>query len=176
MTAAYRASNPATLWVQTGAPLSLFDPAAWVACWTEFVYGDCAPNLERPAKISWRLLFKYLMNREKLEYHLDTDMVNYVTRYKANPDSCWNTPEFAAVAADAVRKLQVLHSTKEFWANSDSKFCKDMNKIAKTTDKDFEDFNSACKRLRSRTCRSPQSSAKLEFEEPRRFKKHCNTY
>ena len=77
MTAAYRASKPATLRVHTGAPLSLFDPAAWVACLTEFFYGDCAPNLERPAKISWRHLFRYLMNREELEYHLDTDIVNY---------------------------------------------------------------------------------------------------
>ena len=63
----------------TGAPLSIFDPAAWVACLTEFFHGDCAPNLERPAKISWRHLFKYLMNREELEYHLDTDIANYAS-------------------------------------------------------------------------------------------------
>ena len=35
VTAADRASNPATLRVHTGASLSLFDPAAWVACLTE---------------------------------------------------------------------------------------------------------------------------------------------
>ena len=52
VTAAHRKSSPATLRVHTGAPLSLFDPAAWVACLVEFFYGDCAPNLERPAKIS----------------------------------------------------------------------------------------------------------------------------
>ena len=77
VTAAYRTSSPATLRVYTGAPLSLFDPAAWVACLTEFFYGDCAPNLERPAKISWRYLFRYLMNREELEYHLDSDIETY---------------------------------------------------------------------------------------------------
>ena len=140
VTAADRASNPATLRVHTGAPLSLFDPAAWVACLTEFFYGDCAPNLERPAKIGWRNLFRYLMDREELEYHLDTDVVNYGTRYKANPDSRWNTPEFAALAVDAVRKLQVLRSTKLFWTKTGPKFCKDMKIIAKTTDKDFEEF------------------------------------
>jgi hypothetical protein len=80
------------------------------------------------------------MNREELEYHLDTDMENYSMRYKANQDSRWNTPEFAALAADAVRKLQVLQSTKVFWAKTGSTFCKDMKIIAKTTDKDFEDF------------------------------------
>ena len=53
VTAAYRQASPATLRVHTGAPLNLFDPAAWVACGTAFFYGDCAPNLERPAKISW---------------------------------------------------------------------------------------------------------------------------
>ena len=140
VTAAHRASKPATLRVHTGAPLSLFDPAAWVACLTEFFYGDCAPNLERPAKIGWRHLFKYLMNREELEYHLETDERCYRTRYKANPDSRWNTPEFAALAADAVRKLQVLQSTKAFWAKTGHTFCKDMKVIANTTDKDFEDF------------------------------------
>ena len=34
VTAAYRVSKFATLRVHTGAPLSLFDPAAWVACLT----------------------------------------------------------------------------------------------------------------------------------------------
>ena len=62
VTAAHRKSSPATLRIHTGAPLNVFDPAAWVACLVEFFYGDCAPNLERPAKISWRVLFKYLMN------------------------------------------------------------------------------------------------------------------
>ena len=74
VTAAQRKSRPATLRIHTGAPMSLFDPAAWVGGFVEFFYGDCAPNLERPAKISWRHLFKYLMNREELEYHLDSDI------------------------------------------------------------------------------------------------------
>ena len=96
--------------------------------------------MDRPAKISWRLLFKYLMNREELEYHLDSDVETYGERYKANPDSRWNTPEFAALAADAVRKLQVLQSTKLFWAKTGHSFSKDMKLIAQTTDKDFEAF------------------------------------
>ena len=68
--------------------------------------------MDRPAKISWRYLFRYLMNREELEYHLDSDVETYGKRHKANPDARWNTPEFAALAADAVRQLQVLQSTK----------------------------------------------------------------
>ena len=105
VTAAHRKSSPATLRIHTGAPLSLFDPAAWVACLVEFFYGDCAPNLDRPANSSWRHLFRYLMNREELEYHLDSDVETYGRAYAANPDSRWNTPEFAALATDTVRKL-----------------------------------------------------------------------
>ena len=140
VTAASRKSSPVTLRIHTGAPLSLFDPAAWVGCLVQFFYGDCAPNLERPAKISWRKLFKYLMNREELEYHLDTDIETYGEKYAANPDSRWNTPEFAALATDAVRKLAVLQSTKAFWQQHSHKFKEDMRVLAKATDKDFEDF------------------------------------
>ena len=57
VTAASRKSSPGTLLIHTGAPLSLFDPAAWVGCLVQFFYGDCAPNLERPTKISWSHLF-----------------------------------------------------------------------------------------------------------------------
>ena len=102
--------------------MSLFDPAAWVGGFVEFFYGDCAPNLERPAKISWRHLFRYLMNREELEYHLDSDTEMYGKPYTANPDSRWNTPEFAALAVDAVRKLSVLQSTKAFWEKTGHTF------------------------------------------------------
>lgn len=67
------AASPATLKIASGAPMSFFDPATWVACFVEFFYGDCAPNLDRPAKIGWRRLFRYLMSREELEYHLASD-------------------------------------------------------------------------------------------------------
>ena len=66
VTTAHRKSCPATLRIHTGAPMSLFDPAVGVGGFVEFFYGDCAPNLERPAKISRRHLFKYLTNREEL--------------------------------------------------------------------------------------------------------------
>ena len=120
--------------------MNLFDPAAWVGGFVEFSYGDCTPNLERSAKISWHHLFKYLMNREELEYHLDSDIKVHGKPYSANPDSRWNTPEFAAVAVDAVRKLSVLQSTKAFWKKTGQTFKQDMRVLAGTTDKDFQDF------------------------------------
>ena len=140
VSAAHKQSSPATLRIRTGAPRSLFDPAAWVACLVQFFYGDYAPNLARPAKISWRHLFRYLMNREELEYHLASDVQTYGKAYVANPDSRWNTPEIAALATDTVRKLAVLQSTKAFWQQHGHKFKEDMRVLAKATDKDFEDF------------------------------------
>ena len=71
---------------------------------------------------------------------MDSDLETFGARYVANPDSRWNTPEFAAVAADTVRKLSVLQSTKAFWQKTGQSFSKDMRLIAKTTDKDFEAF------------------------------------
>ena len=52
VTAAHRKYRPATLCIYTSAPLSFFDPVAWVAYLVRFFHSDCAPNLERPAKIS----------------------------------------------------------------------------------------------------------------------------
>ena len=59
--------------------------------------------MDRPAKISWRYLFRYLMNREELEYHLDSGVGTHGNMYEANLDSRWDTPEFAAIAPGAAR-------------------------------------------------------------------------
>ena len=141
ITASQRKSSPANLRIHTGAPLSLYDPTSWVACCVEFFYGDCVPNLDRPADISWRRLFDHLMNREELEYHLASDE----PRYQANPDSRWNTPTFAALFADSVRRLAVLQSTKGFFEKHSSNFAKDLSTIAKATQKDFEAFQANLK-------------------------------
>ena len=123
--------------------MSFFEPATWVACFVEFLYGDCVPNLDRPVKISWRRLFRYLMNREELEYHLASDKDDPLIpggRYIGPAQSRWNTPEFAAVFVDTVRKLQVLQSTKGFFTKHAKTFAQDLRLIAKATDKDFELF------------------------------------
>ena len=80
------------------------------------------------------------MNREELGCHLDSDIEVHGKPYSANPDSRWNTPEFAAVAVDAVRKLSVLQSTKAFWEKTGQTFKQDMRVLVGTTDKDFQDF------------------------------------
>ena len=117
------------------------------------------------------------MNREELEYHLDSDIETYGQRYKANPESRWNTPEFAALAADAVRKLQVLQSTKAFWAKTGHTFCKDMKSIAKTTDKDTEAFQLNLQRaaIQNVPITTLISQAKAQGAVAV-LKKHCITY
>ena len=80
------------------------------------------------------------MNTEELAYHLDSDVESHGKAYAANPDSRWNTPEFVALATDAVRKLSVLQSTKAFGDKLGHTFQQDMKVLAKTTDKDFQDF------------------------------------
>ena len=129
-------ATPTTLKVSPGAPMSQFDPSTWVACFVEFFYGDCAPNLERPTKIGWRRLFNYLMNREELEYHLKGDS----SRYVASTHSRWDTPEFAEVFVDTLRKIQTFQSTKGFWEKHGSSFAADLRTIAKATDKEFQAF------------------------------------
>ena len=61
-------------------------------------------------------------------------------RYEARTDSRWNTPFYAAVFADAVRKLAVLQSTKAFFEKHSGSFAKDLSTIAKATDEDFDAF------------------------------------
>ena len=155
LTAVYRTIKPATLRVHTGAPLSLFDPAAWVACLTEFFYGDCGPNLERPAKISWRYLFKYLMNREELEYHLETDMANYGKRYVATPDismeharvccTCRGCCEEATAATEHEGVQRTAHRS-----------AKTGNILPTLRTKTSKTSSCTCRRLHCRTCRSPR--------------------
>ena len=59
--------------LRSGAPLDLFDARSWAASQTEFLYGDCTPNLDRPRKIGMGTLFGCLPEREELEYHLCGD-------------------------------------------------------------------------------------------------------
>lgn len=86
------------------------------------------------------IFFKYLMDMEELEYHLDSDIEVHGKPYSANPDSRGNTAEFAAVAVDAVRKLTVLQGTKVFWEKTGHTLKQDRRVLAGTTDKDFQDF------------------------------------
>ena len=96
----------------------MFEAPAWAAAFVEFMYGDCAPNLARPQKVGLRELFHYLATREELEYSLEADKDDPLIpggRYRAPPQSRWNSSEFMAIFADVVRKLRILQTTEHMW-------------------------------------------------------------
>ena len=53
-----QANTPQTLHVRSGKPINAFEPQAWPAAFVQFFYGDCAPNLDRPVRVSSKHVFK----------------------------------------------------------------------------------------------------------------------
>ena len=136
--------TPSKLVVQAGKPLDMFAPEPWSLCFTEFFYGDCVPNLARPAPLSMKYLFDYLMDREELEYHLpgDADDPNVPNGcYRAPSRSRWDRPEFAAVFANTLQGIEILQSTRGFFRGSTAdKWKHDLQKIANSKAQDFQQF------------------------------------
>ena len=88
-----------------------------------------------------RHLFKYLLEREELEYKLASDEVDPLVpggRYKAPPHSRWNTPEFTAVFADTLRKMAILTTTQHMWKNRASQWRVDIKTICSAKVSHFE--------------------------------------
>ena len=138
-----------TLHIKSGKPVNTFEPAAWPAAFTEFLYGDCAPNLARPAPTSLRNQFHYLTTREELEYSLVTDIDNPFIqgdRYRAPRQSRWNTPEFIAIFADVVRKARILTTTRHMWEGNGLKWRGDIQVICKAKVSDFEELSAIMSR------------------------------
>ena len=124
------------LQVQTGAALSTFDAQCWPLCFTEFFYGDCAPNLKRPAPLTFKQVFSYLMLREELEYALEDDE----EPYRAKAMCRWDKPKFAMVFASVLRSLRLLQSAKMAFGGRkcETTFKRDLGIIANASAADFE--------------------------------------
>ena len=79
------------LFVPTQAALSMFDSATWTKCCPQFWFGDALPDQDRPRRITFEQLFLCLLDREELQYDLDSDVEPYIElRRKAastNPTS-----------------------------------------------------------------------------------------
>ena len=73
-------------------------------CFTEFFYGDCAPNLERPCPLTFKQVFSYLMMREELEYWLDGD----AQPYRAKAMCRWDRQKMQMVFAGVLKSLRLL--------------------------------------------------------------------
>ena len=66
------------LFVPSQGALSMFDPATWTKCFAHFWFGDALPNMDRPRRITFEQIFLCLLDRDELEYSLDTDEETYV--------------------------------------------------------------------------------------------------
>ena len=87
--------------VPTGKPLSIFDPSALPAAYTEFLFGDCVPFLKRETPVTCQQIFAALPSREELQYNLEND----AEPYKAKESSRFDTPAFYAVFLSFLRNL-----------------------------------------------------------------------
>lgn len=141
--------------IKSGEPLDMMKAAAWSMSFVEFFYGDCAPNLDRPNKsMSWRRLFKYLTQREELEYHLPSDTENPDIPggcYVAHTQSRWNTPEMICIFADRVRNIHILQTTTFMFSRKHGGWDKDMRLIANMKASDLD----MCRPPNSNTVRLP---------------------
>ncbi len=119
--------------VPSGKALSIFDPSALPAAYTEFLFGDCVPFLKRETPVTCQQIFAALPAREELEYSLPHDE----EPYRASGRSRFDSPEFYALFASFLRTLKLFQSCKA--SMSREGFEKDFGSIASATSKDFVD-------------------------------------
>ena len=123
--------------IPTDKPMSTFRAGTYPACYAEFFYGDACPFLPRPRNISVKEVFRTLQNREELQYTLPTDTEEYVAQKRSRFD----TPEFVALFADVLRRMNTLQSMKTAFDREG--FQKDMKLIAHVTSEQFLEAQTA---------------------------------
>jgi hypothetical protein len=129
-------SNASALVVTSGSALSMFDARSWSACFVDFFYGDCVPNLDRPHPLLFEEIFRALIHREELEYSVASDASELAGgKYFARSTSRFDTPEFMAVFADTLRRLATLKGVRT--AMRRPGFEKDLRLIANASADDF---------------------------------------
>ena len=125
--------SPQALAVPTNEPLSFFHAGTWPACFTQFLYGDAVPGLQRDAAVMFEDLFAFLLDRQELEYTVPGE----AERFHAPARNRFNTPEMIAVFADVRRRLALLSSTRATLSRQG--FVSDLKLIADARPQDFLD-------------------------------------
>ena len=69
---------PMALAIPTEKPMDSFDARTWPACFTEWWFGDGAPNLDRQRPMLFEECARRLFDLEEMEYSLQTDEMQYV--------------------------------------------------------------------------------------------------
>ena len=113
--------------------LSAFDPNTFPSCFVEFFYGDAVPGLpNRPnPNLTYQQLFSALMQREEMEYSGPNDKVAYTARQVSRFD----TPEFASVFGDLLRRMKTLQQVRSSFQRPG--FERDLKVIASAKAEDF---------------------------------------
>jgi hypothetical protein len=99
---------PMALAIPTDKPMDSFDSRTWPACYTEWWFGDGAPNLARQRPMLFEQCAQRLFDLEEMEYSLPTDEVQYV----ASSQSRFVKPEIIAVMGDVVRRMKMMRGTR----------------------------------------------------------------
>ena len=113
-------------------PLSAWDARTWPCCYTEWWFGDGAPNLERERPMLFEELAAMLLERVELEYSLDEDDAIYAAR----APSRFVAPEIMAVLGDVRRRLALLRGARQ--ATQRRGYKKDLEAICNATPADYE--------------------------------------
>ena len=74
---ARRTVCPEALAIPTQKPMSSFDARTWPASYTQWWFGDGAPNLERDRPMLFEQVARRLINIEELEYSMPGDPEPY---------------------------------------------------------------------------------------------------
>ena len=105
------AKNAEAVVSTTGSPLSMFAADSWPKCFLDFFYGDAVPDMTERGKkgngtvyVPMEDTFKWLQDREELEYHLPSD----AEPYKARATSRFDTPECTAIFGSVLRHALLL--------------------------------------------------------------------
>jgi hypothetical protein len=110
--------------------LSMFDSSSWTQCLSEFWFGDALPNMseqKQKPRLTFEELFEALLDREELEYQLDSDS----TPYCAMSKSRFDTPEHTIVFGDTLKRLLLFRGTR--MALKRKGFQRDVKLIANST-------------------------------------------
>ena len=127
------AVDPVTLAVPSqGKPLNAWDARTWPCCFTEWWFGDGAPNLSRQRPMLFEEVAAMVLEREELEYSLEADEAPY----SARAPSRFVAPEIVAVLGDVRRRLALLRGTRA--ATQRRGFKKDLQSICGATPADYE--------------------------------------
>ena len=128
-----REVNPVALAVPSGVqPLNAWDARTWPVCFTEWWFGDGAPNLQRDRPMLFEEVAAMLLEREELEYQLE----NEEQRYEARSPSRFVSTEIVAILGDVRRWLALLKGTRA--ATQRRGYAQDLKALCKANVEDYE--------------------------------------